>query len=203
MEVQRLTSQAELQRLKKIVNEVLNGVELKGDWHPSVSKSETDFGTSFYIQSEFGKIRISDHSVTNHDRMNNEVHYSVEDLYSPVGISLLKSSILETFSDMYMTLCLEHSGLGLISFHKINKADADKWEAVTIRRKEVKWRLIPIEEVGEWDVLEHGSITRKKNHQKCKVQMNVYYFGARNKETGKLIQTRFHAGRDLPIYDNE
>lgn len=46
----------------------------------SVNISVTDFGTSLYITNLYGKkIRISDHSVTNHNRIFEEIHYSIND----------------------------------------------------------------------------------------------------------------------------
>ena len=45
-----------------------------------IGESNTSFGTSLYITGSGGKIRISDHSVTNTDRIMNEIHYQIDSI---------------------------------------------------------------------------------------------------------------------------
>ena len=77
----------------------------------SVSINKNTFGTSMYIQNEcYGKIRISDHSVTSTDRIWNERHYTlskvadqmdylmkdIEEIFFPERFVRVKKQIVET-----------------------------------------------------------------------------------------------------------
>lgn len=42
------------------------------------SYSDTNYGVSVYFTWEGKKVRVSDHSVTNMDRMQNELHFSFD-----------------------------------------------------------------------------------------------------------------------------
>ena len=42
------------------------------------SYSSTDYGVSVYFSWNVQKVRVSDHSVTNMDRMQNELHFSFD-----------------------------------------------------------------------------------------------------------------------------
>jgi len=67
------------------------------------SESDTDYGQSayatFYVNNEKYKVRISDHSVENRDRMGNEIHYHIA--ANPDHISIANNIERIQYPDRY------------------------------------------------------------------------------------------------------
>jgi hypothetical protein len=77
----------------------------------SITVSETDFGTSLYIQNlGYGKIRISDHSVENFDRIWNEYHFKLSTILDSENFdSLIYHTELIFFPEKFETIEIEES----------------------------------------------------------------------------------------------
>lgn len=74
----------------EIKTELKNYLESKLNCYVPFSISETKFGTSIYIQNVgVGKIRISDHSVTNINRIWDEVHFNLNSILNNLENLLL------------------------------------------------------------------------------------------------------------------
>lgn len=176
----------EITTLKALVSETLENVELNG-FYPSVSESNTDFGTSFYIQNEKSKIRISDHSVSNFDRMMNEVHFFLKN----ISLDVLKQEILKQFSEEYISLVLSNGDSHINFGRKILKSEFPNWKTAQVWFQEEQEIPIKLEEIKNWNVLEEKELTKKGDKRFCRILRNKYSFGAKNIITGEVIQTRF------------
>lgn len=78
-----------LNNAKKLAKEIKKFIINKFEKSPNITISVTDYGTSLYIQNyELNKkIRISDHFVTNHNRMFDESHYNLNDWHNNIFLS--------------------------------------------------------------------------------------------------------------------
>jgi len=66
-------------KYRNLVKDLVKEIDPEKNYTPTVS--QTDHGTSVYIQNfGHGKIRFSDHSVSNPVRMSEEIHYKLSDL---------------------------------------------------------------------------------------------------------------------------
>jgi len=178
--------QITLTDLREIVSEVLENVECRNSF-PSVNVSDTDFGQSFYIIDENNKIRISDHSVSNFDRIMNEEHFHL----SKLNIAALKKQIIESFSNNYQTLTRKN-GENTINFgFKVLKSELKNWKTAKIWFKETQISPVLLSEIKNYEVLEEHDLTKKGDKRFCKVLIKKYSFGVKNIKTGQIEKTIF------------
>lgn len=171
------------QEVRQIVDTALAGCSVSD--YPSVCVSKTDFGTSIYIQNGRHKMRFSDHSVTNFDRMINEEHYPIEAL--PTSLEDIK----RIFSDDYTTLVLKNGAMP-INFHmQVLKSEAHNWKTARVWYDDVVEMPIKLEELSNYNIVSIGDLTKKGDKRFCKVQVKKYAFGAYNEVTGQIECTRF------------
>lgn len=180
------SDKVDLKTLRNIVSEILENVECNG-YFPSVDVSKTDFGQSFYIQNEKSKIRISDHSVSNFDRIINEVHFDIFNL----DIESLKTYILKYFSNEYITLIGKNGEMTIDFKIKILKSEFKHWRTAKIWFKEVQTLPLKLDDIKNWEVIEYGDLTKKGDKRFCKVLRDKYSFGMKNIVTGHVERTRF------------
>lgn len=171
--------------IEKIVNSALENCTVSD--YPSVCVSRTKFGVSVYIQNSSKKMRFSDHSVTNFDRMYNEEHFSLSEIHQSDEI------IRKLFSDDFMTLKLKN-GDSVINFHRqIKKSEINDWKAAKIYYKEVIEAAVRIEDLKNKIVLKEKRLTKKKDKMICDIEVVKSSFGAYNAKTGEIDRTRFSA----------
>ncbi|MRM84294.1 hypothetical protein [Riemerella anatipestifer] len=185
--------------LRKYVEEVLKDKEIKGDY-PMVSVSQTNFGTSFYIQNQNEKIRISDHSVSNADRIFGEHHFSLKNF----SAEELKQTIKELFSEDYFDIGF-WNGLNFVNFKKKDlKFQKKNWVSCKVFFREVTEEAISISDIDikKYEILQMGRLTKKKDKVFCKILKTKCRFGAMNIATGEVLCTNFYVAENSNI-DNE
>lgn len=169
--------------VEEIVDRSLNNCNVTD--YPSVSVSVTSFGTSIYIQNSSKKLRFSDHSVTNIDRIINEEHFNLE------TINDVDEDIRRYFSDNYVTLKLKN-GNSTINFHRqIKKSEIENWKPAKIFYKEIVERAVRIEDMDKINIVKEKCLTKKGDKMICDIEVVKYSFGAYNVITGEVDRTRY------------
>ena len=170
--------------LRDLVDKALENKELKGSY-PMITHSDS-FGQSFYIQNEYAKIRISDHSVTNHDRLMNEILFNID-----TPLDIIEKTVIQHFTDDYITLIMNNGDNRVCFWKQILKKNRKDWKPCRVWFKEKQELPIKIEDLDNWEILEIGKLTKKGDKRFCKVLRKKYTFGALNIVTGEIIRTRF------------
>lgn len=138
-----------LQEAKDLRDLICNEIKKVLKVEINISISCTNFGTSMYIQNDgYGKIRISDHSVENYDRIFNEIHYNinnvmnvihlliedVEKVFFPERFKKVTESITEKIYSNVINPSIEHFekymiGCKIESYEKFtNKKEVEKFD---------------------------------------------------------------------------
>ena len=178
--------------VEAIVDRALQGLSVTN--YPLVSISNTRFGTSVYIQNDRIKMRFSDHSVTNFDRVVNEEHFHLSQLNE------VDDKIVKFFSDEYKTLVLRN-GSDYINFHKqVKVSEIDNWKAARIN---YRWREEKSVKPNKIDNYKHIIEIKGKSEDGtriiCIVEKRRNAFGAVNIATGEINRTRFNVLGDVDV----
>lgn len=183
-----------LQDLRQITEDALEGKKLKNSY-PMLSVSETRIGKSLYIQNDSGKIRVSNHSVANYDRVVNEEHFNLRSL----DIKGLKRRIVEIFSDDYVRLTFKN-GINNHTFNKfVLKTSRQNWKSVKVFFYAEEIRAIKLEEIENFDIVELYDLTKKGDKRFCKVMEKKYRFGAKNIKTNEVLATMHYVHGPLDL----
>lgn len=183
------------QNIQKIVDRALAGLNVTN--YPTISISKTDFGTSIYIQNGEKKMRFSDHSVTNINRILGEEHYPIS------VIDCSDSEIAKLFSDDYKTLILKN-GDELINFKRqVPVSEIDNWKSAKVFYKEIQNRAIRPEDFDKYEIIATHELTKKGDKIFCDVEVVKYSFGAYNVVTGEIDRTRFYILGEVEIEVNK
>lgn len=167
-------------KLKELMKVAFEGKILP----PSVS--ETNFGTSIYVQDENVKMRFSDHGVG--------INRFSENLWSLESLFLSEESVIqalkENFSDHYTSLFVRGSQVSnkIYPVARIHKSDKKNWDQVAIKTTKVISKEVLLSELGEYDIVSEGGLTKKGDKKHCKIRRVCFRRGVFNNKTKQLIE---------------
>jgi len=162
--------------LHKLVIKALDGK------HMGISVSETDFGTSMYLQDSNVKMRFSDHGV-GIKRFGEDLHDLSEIFEYPNSVI---KNIRSNFSDDFVHLVVIDGSRGF-NVRRINKSELIDWEQVVVKSSKEIHKAIPLVDIDNYDIVQKFELTKKKDKIHAKINVPSFMRGVRNKRNGEII----------------